>query len=136
MARRLVLHPRRRCCKRDPHAIEDGPAGIYNIVDDDPAEVSIWLPELARSLGAKQPAGTVDSGRSRYILDDQSARFVERKGKTRTELEAPVFELEGGFPSSRTPCRRIEASKQSRNREGVMTANSVSRAAKTLQLPI
>jgi nucleoside-diphosphate-sugar epimerase len=36
-------------------AIENGPAGIYNIVDDDPAEVSIWLPELARSLGAKQP---------------------------------------------------------------------------------
>jgi nucleoside-diphosphate-sugar epimerase len=32
----------------------DGPA-IYNIVDDDPAPVSEWLPVLAESLGAKPP---------------------------------------------------------------------------------
>jgi nucleoside-diphosphate-sugar epimerase len=36
-------------------AIEGGPAGLYNIVDDDPAEVSEWLPELARAVGAKPP---------------------------------------------------------------------------------
>ena len=36
-------------------AIEGGPAGIYNIVDDEPAEVSIWLPELVREVGAKPP---------------------------------------------------------------------------------
>ena len=36
-------------------AIEGGPPGLYNIVDDDPAEVSVWLPELARVLGAKPP---------------------------------------------------------------------------------
>jgi nucleoside-diphosphate-sugar epimerase len=36
-------------------AIERGPSGIYNIVDDDPAEVSVWLPELARAIGAKAP---------------------------------------------------------------------------------
>lgn len=36
-------------------AIEGGAPGIYNIVDDEPAEVSTWLPELARSLGAKPP---------------------------------------------------------------------------------
>lgn len=32
----------------------DGPA-IYNIVDDEPARLSEWLPELARVLGAKPP---------------------------------------------------------------------------------
>jgi nucleoside-diphosphate-sugar epimerase len=32
----------------------DGPA-IYNIVDDDPAPMSDWLPALASSLGAKPP---------------------------------------------------------------------------------
>ena len=32
----------------------DGPA-IYNIVDDEPAPVSVWLPELARIVGAKPP---------------------------------------------------------------------------------
>lgn len=36
-------------------AIEGGPGGVYNIVDDEPAEVSVWLPELARILGAKPP---------------------------------------------------------------------------------
>jgi nucleoside-diphosphate-sugar epimerase len=36
-------------------AIERGRRGIYNIVDDDPAPVSVWLPELARTLGARPP---------------------------------------------------------------------------------
>jgi nucleoside-diphosphate-sugar epimerase len=36
-------------------AIEDGRPGIYNIVDDDPAPASEWLPELARQLGAPKP---------------------------------------------------------------------------------
>jgi len=36
-------------------AIERGPAGTYNIVDDDPAEVAVWLPYLAEMVGAKAP---------------------------------------------------------------------------------
>lgn len=36
-------------------AIERGTPGIYNIVDDDPAEVSVWLPQLASTIGAKAP---------------------------------------------------------------------------------
>jgi 2-alkyl-3-oxoalkanoate reductase len=36
-------------------AIESPITGTYNIVDDDPAEVSVWLPELARAIGAKPP---------------------------------------------------------------------------------
>lgn len=36
-------------------AVEQGPAGVYNIVDDEPAEVSVWLPELARAAGARPP---------------------------------------------------------------------------------
>ena len=36
-------------------AVEDGARGIYNIVDDDPARVSEWLPALARDLGADEP---------------------------------------------------------------------------------
>jgi 2-alkyl-3-oxoalkanoate reductase len=36
-------------------AIERGASGIYNIVDDEPAEVSAWLPDLARAIGAKPP---------------------------------------------------------------------------------
>lgn len=36
-------------------ALEHGAPGIYNIVDDDPAPVAEWLPQLARILGAKPP---------------------------------------------------------------------------------
>jgi nucleoside-diphosphate-sugar epimerase len=37
-------------------AVERGrPGGIYNIVDDEPAEVSEWLPALAQMLDAKPP---------------------------------------------------------------------------------
>jgi len=36
-------------------AVEHGTRGVYNVVDDDPAPVAEWLPELARQLGAKPP---------------------------------------------------------------------------------
>jgi 2-alkyl-3-oxoalkanoate reductase len=36
-------------------AIERGSPGIYNVVDDEPAAVSEWLPELAAAIGAKSP---------------------------------------------------------------------------------
>jgi nucleoside-diphosphate-sugar epimerase len=36
-------------------AIETGAPGVYNIVDDEPATVSEWLPVAAAGAGAKQP---------------------------------------------------------------------------------
>jgi nucleoside-diphosphate-sugar epimerase len=36
-------------------AIERGRAGVYNIVDDDPAAVAEWLPDLAAAIGARPP---------------------------------------------------------------------------------
>ena len=36
-------------------AVENGSRGVYNVVDDDPAPVAEWLPELAQNLGAKKP---------------------------------------------------------------------------------
>ena len=39
-------------------AIERGPAGVYNIVDDDPAAVADWLPVYAEALGAPPPRQT------------------------------------------------------------------------------
>jgi 2-alkyl-3-oxoalkanoate reductase len=36
-------------------AVGRGAAGIYNVVDDDPAPVAEWLPYLAQVLGAKLP---------------------------------------------------------------------------------
>jgi nucleoside-diphosphate-sugar epimerase len=36
-------------------ALEHGRAGIYNIVDDEPAPMRDWLPALASALGARPP---------------------------------------------------------------------------------
>jgi nucleoside-diphosphate-sugar epimerase len=36
-------------------AIEHGQRGIYNIVDDEPAPVSEWLPAVAAAVGARAP---------------------------------------------------------------------------------
>jgi len=36
-------------------AVERGAAGIYNIVDDEPAAAREWLPALAQMVGAKAP---------------------------------------------------------------------------------
>jgi 2-alkyl-3-oxoalkanoate reductase len=36
-------------------ALERGAPGIYNVVDDEPAPLSDWLPEYAEALGAKPP---------------------------------------------------------------------------------
>lgn len=36
-------------------ATSGGASGVYNVVDDEPAPVSTWLPFLARAVGAKPP---------------------------------------------------------------------------------
>ena len=36
-------------------AIERGEPGTYTVADDEPAPVAVWLPELARAVGAKPP---------------------------------------------------------------------------------
>jgi nucleoside-diphosphate-sugar epimerase len=36
-------------------AVSGGSPGVYNVVDDEPAPVSTWLPFLAQALGAKPP---------------------------------------------------------------------------------
>jgi nucleoside-diphosphate-sugar epimerase len=50
-------------------ALERGGNGVFNVVDDDPAPVSEWLPYLAEAVGAKPPMrvpawiGTLAAGR-------------------------------------------------------------------------
>jgi nucleoside-diphosphate-sugar epimerase len=44
------------CAAATRLAIERGPAGVYNVVDDEPAPVSDWLPDLARAIGARPPS--------------------------------------------------------------------------------
>jgi 2-alkyl-3-oxoalkanoate reductase len=36
-------------------AVERGEPGVYNVVDDEPARASDWLPALAQTIDAKPP---------------------------------------------------------------------------------
>ncbi|HZB27092.1 MAG TPA: NAD(P)-dependent oxidoreductase [Gemmatimonadales bacterium] len=45
----------RDAAKATAAAVTRGNPGIYQIVDDDPAPVSAWLPALAQAVGAKPP---------------------------------------------------------------------------------
>ncbi len=52
-------------------AVEHDGAGIYNIVDDEPAPAGEWLPALATSLGAKPPRH-IPAGLVRVILGEDA----------------------------------------------------------------
>lgn len=71
-------------------AIERGRRGIYNIVDDDPAPVSRWLPAAAQALGARPPrqvprwAGRLLAGEAATVMMTE-VRGASN-GKARREL--------------------------------------------------
>jgi nucleoside-diphosphate-sugar epimerase len=58
-------------------ALDHGTPGIYNIVDDEPAATSVWLPELARTLGAKPPRH-VPVWLARLIIGDVGVSMMTR----------------------------------------------------------
>jgi 2-alkyl-3-oxoalkanoate reductase len=68
-------------------ALDHGAAGIYNIVDDEPAPAREWLPALALALGAKPPrrvpawlAGLI-AGRDAVLGATQSRGASNAKAK-------------------------------------------------------
>jgi len=68
-------------------ALEYDGAGVYNIVDDDPAPLREWLPVLAEALGAKPPrhaptwlAGLI-AGEGGVIMATQSRGASNAKAK-------------------------------------------------------
>lgn len=58
-------------------AIETNLPGIYNIVDDEPAEVSVWLPELARAVGANSPR-RIPAWLARWMLGESGVSMMTR----------------------------------------------------------
>jgi 2-alkyl-3-oxoalkanoate reductase len=53
------------------------PVGIYDIVDDDPTEVKVWLPAFAASLGAPPPA-TVPEEDARNASGDDAVFYATK----------------------------------------------------------
>jgi 2-alkyl-3-oxoalkanoate reductase len=81
-------------------------AGLYNIVDDDPAPMSEWLPALAAALGAKPPrhvplwlAGLVaGKGMVMMAMGSRGASNAKAKGELGWTLRYPSWRV--GFPAA------------------------------------
>jgi nucleoside-diphosphate-sugar epimerase len=72
-------------------AVEGGPAGVYNVVDDEPAPVSEWLPYLAEAVGAKPPR-RVPAWLARPLIGEVGVSLMTRirgssNAKARRELD-------------------------------------------------
>jgi nucleoside-diphosphate-sugar epimerase len=80
-------------------AVENGGRGVYNIVDDDPAPVAEWLPELAAMLGAKNPIrvprfiGRLAAGQAGVVLmtELRGASNAKAKRELGWELRYPSW---------------------------------------------
>jgi nucleoside-diphosphate-sugar epimerase len=81
-------------------AVESDAIGIYQIADDDPARASVWLPELAKILGAKPPRH-VPVWLGRLAVGDVGvAAFTEWRGVDNT-LAKRTFDWQPGYSSWR-----------------------------------
>ena len=84
---------------------ERGTPGVYNVVDDEPAQLRDWLPVYAEALGAKPPR-RVPAWLARLVAGpdgergDCDARRLERQGQARAGLGAGDPSWRQGFRDS------------------------------------
>ena len=84
-------------------AVEGGPAGIYNVVDDEPAPVSEWVPVLAAAVGAKRPlrvprwVGRLAAGEWATVAMTELRGASNDKAKRELGLAAALPELAAGL---------------------------------------
>jgi nucleoside-diphosphate-sugar epimerase len=87
-------------------AIERGQRGVYNVVDDDPARVSVWLPALARQLGAKKPMrvprfmGRLFAGETGVVMMTEVRGASNAKAKRELGWEPRFRSWRDGFRDS------------------------------------
>jgi nucleoside-diphosphate-sugar epimerase len=85
-------------------AVERGPPGVYNIVDDEPAPVREWLPQLARMLGAKPPftiprwLGRIAAGEHMVVMMTESRAGSNRKARNGLGWAPAHPSWQQGFP--------------------------------------
>jgi nucleoside-diphosphate-sugar epimerase len=80
-------------------ALERGQRGIYNVVDDEPAPVSEWLPAIASALGAKPPRhvprwlGRLAAGEAGVVMmtDIRGASNAKAKRELGWQLQYPSW---------------------------------------------
>ena len=82
-------------------ALDRGGPGVYNVVDDEPAPVSVMLPELAKDIGAKPPrhlprwVGRVLAGEGMTVMMTEVRGASNEKAKRELgwELRYPSWRL-------------------------------------------
>lgn len=68
-------------------AIEHGAKGLYNVADDDPAEVRVWLPELASIVGGPAPK-RVPSWLARFAIGKAGVvMMAESRGSSNAKIK-------------------------------------------------
>jgi nucleoside-diphosphate-sugar epimerase len=100
-------------------AVERGAPGVYNVVDDEPASVSVVLPELAELIGAKPPRhvprwlGRLMAGEAAVIMMTEVRGASNEKAKRELgwELRYPSWRLgfRDGLAADRTETVRSAA---------------------------
>jgi nucleoside-diphosphate-sugar epimerase len=71
-------------------AVEGGKPGLYNIVDDDPAPVSVWIPELAKIVGARPPMH-VPAWIARFMVGEAGIiMMTEARGSSNQKAKATL----------------------------------------------
>ena len=92
-------------------AIERG-VGVYNVVDDDPAPVSEWLPALAAAVGARPPRrfpawlGRLAAGEHTVVMMNEIRGASNEKAKRELGLEL-------SYPTWREGFKTLSASRAS-----------------------
>jgi nucleoside-diphosphate-sugar epimerase len=87
-------------------AIESRQTGIYNIVDDDPAEIAVWLPELAKVLGAPRPYH-LPAWLGRMLLGEAGMAVMEGAQGSSNEKAKRELGWKPGYPRWRDGFREL-----------------------------
>jgi nucleoside-diphosphate-sugar epimerase len=86
-------------------AAEGAPAGVYNVVDDEPAEVATWLPDLARAIGAEPPRHIPVWFARLMIGDTGVAMMTQSRGSSNAKVRS-AFNWQPKYPSWRDGFRQ------------------------------
>lgn len=86
-------------------ALEHGSRGIFNIVDDEPAKVSEWLPYFAQAVGAKPPI-RVPTWLGRLLVGEAAVQWMsEGRGASNAKAKRELG-LKLAWPTWRDGFRR------------------------------
>ncbi len=87
-------------------ALEHGSAGVYNVVDDDPAPLREWLPVLADILGAQPPRrfprwlARLFAGEAAVMMGTDARGASNAKAKRELGWEPRYSSWRQGFPAA------------------------------------